>query len=102
MKVRKYLQIKEAVIMASKDEIQKKYNELMGMSIGALDVDYAGVGRRVKEIRDQRGLPSHSFVISVTVTLQRLVILKMALQVYPSVCYIVSAWHWVRILVIFL
>ena len=55
MKVRKYLQKREAVIMASKDEIQKKYNELMGMSIGALDVDYAGVGRRVKEVRDQRG-----------------------------------------------
>ena len=35
--------------MASKDEIQKKYNELMGMSIGVLDVDYAGVWNSMRE-----------------------------------------------------
>ena len=105
MKVRKCLYKKEAVTMASKDEIQKKYNELMGMSIGALDVDYAGVGRRVKEVRDQRGF-TQSQLCDIcncdTTTLQHSAILRMVLQIYPSVCYIVSALHWVRISVIFL
>ena len=42
--------------MASKKEIRKMYEELMSMSIGAVDVDYAGIGRRVKEARKEKGL----------------------------------------------
>ena len=45
----------EAVDMPSKEDIKRQYHELMGMSIGALDVDYAGIGRRVKEVREQKG-----------------------------------------------
>ncbi len=57
MKMREYQQIQreEAVNMPSKKDITKHYNELMGMSIGALDVDYAGVGKRVKEVRKEKG-----------------------------------------------
>ena len=57
MKMRKYqvIQRGEAVNMPSKQDVIRQYNELMSMSIGALDVDYAGVGKRVKEARKEKG-----------------------------------------------
>lgn len=47
---------REAVIMASKKEIKKMYDELMSMSIGAVDINYVGVSQRVKKIREEKGL----------------------------------------------